>query len=185
MKPDQRRESQTIVCPRHHPVWRLTTRPVTRGNKPHASSRLRVPLRRRRRTQPRTAAPGGRRSRAEESGAPQNWSGQITQPSWIRQSRTTAPTAAVRADLSNPSSPRRSRRETPSSSSGVGRALASSRRHALGHRRARPRRARWGHGRRVAPDGPPQGLRTTVRPPGSRCRQTDATMRLPSRNAAQ
>ena len=31
----------------------------------------------------------------------------------------------------------------------------------------------------------PHGLRTTILPPGSRCRHTDATMCLPSRNAAQ
>ena len=72
--------------------------------------------------------------------------------SWIPQSRTTAPTAPVGADLSNPSSPRRSRREMPSSSSEVGRALASSRRHVLGHRGPRPRRGRRGRARRVAPD---------------------------------
>jgi len=57
-----------------------------------------------------------------------------------------------RSRLLNHSSPRRSRQERPSSSSRAGRRSAASKRQVLGPQRQRPRRARWGHGQRVAPD---------------------------------
>ena len=112
-------------------------------------------LRRHRRTVTWAAAVAGWRSRAEVRTG-QNRRGQMAQSSWIRQSRTGWRRLGPESGF-NRSSPRRSRRERPSSSSRAGGPSAASKRQVSGPQRQRLRRGRWGHGQRVAPDRPRRG----------------------------
>jgi hypothetical protein len=87
--------------------------------------------------------------------------------------------------LVNQSRPRRSRQERRSSSSRAGPPSAASKRPVLGPPRLATATSTFGPWTASRSRQTPQGLRTTVLPPGSRSRHTDAMMDLPSRNAAQ
>jgi hypothetical protein len=114
-------------------------------------ARARLPLRRRRGRD--RAAPASASNRSEGALVPRRRSiDETAQRSWTAVAR-----GFGRSRLVNQSSPRRCRRGRPSSSSRAGRPSAASKRQVLGPRRQRLRRARWGHGQRVAPDRPRKG----------------------------